>query len=103
MGQDSATVGSDLNTLTGDMENLQVGGMQSMPTAVADVNTDLSTLRSLHAAPTVDPASAIATGNTALASAWNSISAAQGQGKTIITEAQALAATAQSLASQHGC
>ena len=36
-------------------------------------------------------------------SAWNSISTAQGQGKTIITEAQALAATAQSLASQHGC
>jgi hypothetical protein len=51
----------------------------------------------------VNPASAIATGNTALASAWNSISTAQGQGKTIITEAQALAATAQGLASQHGC
>jgi hypothetical protein len=32
-----------------------------------------------------------------------SAAAAQGQGKTIITEAQALAATAQSLASQDGC
>jgi hypothetical protein len=62
-----------------------------------------STLQSLHAAPTVNPASAIATGNTALASAWNSISAVQGQGKTFITEAQALATTAQSLAGQHGC
>lgn len=100
VGQDSATVGSDLNTLTGDVENLQVGGIQSVQTAVSNVNSDLS---SLHAAPTVNPASAIATGNTALASAWNSIAAAQGQGKTIITEAQALAATAQSLASQHGC
>jgi hypothetical protein len=70
---------------------------------VSNVNSDLSSLQSLHAAPTVNPASAIATGSTALASAWNSIAAAQGQGKTIITEAQALAATAQSLASQHGC
>jgi len=103
VGQDSATVGSDLNTLTGDVENLQVGGIQTVQTAVSNVNTDLGTLQSLHAAPTANPASAIATGNTALASAWNSISAAQGQGKTIITEAQALAATAQSLASQHGC
>jgi hypothetical protein len=66
-------------------------------------SADLSTLQSLHAAATVNPASVIAAGNTALASAWNSISTAQGQGKTIITEAQALAATAQSLASQHGC
>ena len=103
VGQDSATVGSDLNTLTGDVENLQVGGIQSVQTAVSNVNSDLSSLQSLHAAPTLNPASAIATGNTALASAWNSIAAAQGQGKTIITEAQALAATAQSLASQHGC
>jgi hypothetical protein len=103
VGQDSATVGGDLNTLTGDVENLQVGGIQSVQTAVSHVNSDLSTLQSLHAAPTVNPASAIAAGNTALASAWNSISLAQGQGKTIITEAQALAATAQSLASQHGC
>lgn len=103
VGQDSATVGSDLNTLTGDVENLQVGGIQSVQTAVSNVNSDLSSLQSVHAAPTVNPASAIATGNTALASAWNSIAAAQGQGKTIITEAQALAATAQSLASQHGC
>ena len=103
VGQDSATVGSDLNTLTGDVENLQVGGIQSVQTAVSNVNSDLSSLQSLHAASTVNPASAIATGNTALASAWNSIAAAQGQGKTIITEAQALAATAQSLASQHGC
>ena len=85
------------------MENLQVGGIQSVQTAVSNVNSDLSSLQSLHAAPTLNPASAIATGNTALASAWNSIAAAQGQGKTIITEAQALAATAQSLASQHGC
>jgi capsule polysaccharide export protein KpsE/RkpR len=84
-------------------ENLQVGGIQSVQTAVSNVNTDLSTLQSLHAAPTVNPASAIATGTTALASAWNSISAARGQGKTIITEAQSLAAMAQSLASQHGC
>ncbi len=67
------------------------------------MNTDLSTLQSLQAAPTVNAASAIAMGNTALASAWNSISVAQGQGKTMITEAQALAATAQSLASQDGC
>ncbi|HEY3878562.1 MAG TPA: hypothetical protein VGM12_08170 [Trebonia sp.] len=103
VGQDSATVGSDLNALTGDVENLQVGGIQSVQTAVSNVNSDLSSLQSLHAAPTVNPALAIATGNTALASAWNSIAAAQGQGKTIITEALALAATAQSLASQHGC
>jgi hypothetical protein len=103
VGQDSATVGSDLNTLTGDVENLQVEGIQSVQTAVSNVNSDLSTLQGLHVAPTVNPASAIAAGTTALASAWNSISAAQGQGKTIITEAQALAATAQGLASQHGC
>ena len=75
----------------------------SAAAAVSDVNSDLSTLQSLHAAPAVSPASAIATGTTALASARNSISAAQGQGKTIVNEAQALAATAQSLASQHGC
>ena len=103
VGQDSATVGGDLNTLTGDVENLQVGGIQSVQTAVSNVNSDLSALQSLHAAPTVSTASVIAAGTTALASAWNSISAAQGQGKTIINEAQALAATAQSLASQHGC
>jgi hypothetical protein len=103
VGQDSATVGSDLNTLTGAVENLQVGGIQSVQMAVSNVNTDLSSLQSLHAAPTENPASAIATGTTALASAWNSISTAQGQGKTMINEAQALAATAQSLASQHGC
>jgi hypothetical protein len=103
VGQDSATVGSDLNTLTGDVENLQVGGIQSVQAAVSNVNSDLSDLQSLHAAPTVSPATAIATGTTALASAWNSISSAQGQGKTIIDEAQALAVTAQSLASQHGC
>jgi hypothetical protein len=103
VGQDSGTVGSDLNTLTGAAENLQVGGIQSVQTAVSDMNTDLSTLQSLHAAATENPASAIATGTTALASAWNSISIAQGQGKTMINEAQALAATAQSLASQHGC
>jgi hypothetical protein len=52
---------------------------------VSNVNSDLSSLQGLHAAPTVSPASAIATGNTALASAWNSINTAQG------------------LASQHGC
>ena len=103
VGQDSATVGSDLNTLTGAVENLQVGGIQGVQTAVSNVNTDLSTLQSLRASPAENPASAIATGTAALASAWNSISAAQGQGKTIINEAQALAATAQSLASQHGC
>jgi hypothetical protein len=103
VGQDSATVGSDLNTLTGDVENLQVGGIQGVQTAVSNVTADLSTLQSLHTAPTVNPASAIATGNAALASAWNSISAAQGQGRTLIAEAQTLAATAQSLASQHGC
>jgi hypothetical protein len=103
VGQDSATVGSDLNTLTGAVENLQVGGIQSVQMAVSNVNTDLSSLQSLHAAPTENPASAIAAGTTALASAWNSISTAQGQGKTMINEAQALAATAQSLASQHGC
>jgi hypothetical protein len=67
------------------------------------VNSDLSSPQSLHAAPTVNPASAIATGNTALASDWNSIATAQGQGNTIITEAQAPAATAQNLASRHGC
>lgn len=103
VGQDSATAVSDLNTLAGDVENLQVGGIQSVQTAVSNVNADVSTLRNLHATPTVNPAPAIAAGNTALASAWNSISTAQGQGKTIVTEAQALAATAQSLASQHGC
>lgn len=103
VGQDSATVVSDLNTLTGDVENLQVGGIQSVQSAVANVNTDLSTLQNLHVTPTVNPASAIAAGTMALANAWNSISTAQGQGKTLITEAQALAATAQGLASQHGC
>jgi hypothetical protein len=103
VGQDSATVGGDLSTLTGDVENLQVGGIQSVQTAVSNVNSDLSSLQSLHAVPRVNAASAIATGTTALASAWNSISTAQGQGKTMITDAQALAATAQSLASQHGC
>jgi hypothetical protein len=103
VGQDSATVGSDLNTLKGDVENLQVGGIQSVQTAVSTVTSDLSALQGMHAAPTVNPASAIAAGNTVLANAWNSISTAQGQGKTIITEAQALATTAQSLASQHGC
>lgn len=79
------------------------GQAQQVTSAQQALETDLTTLQSLHAAPTVNPASAIATGNTALASAWNSIAAAQGQGKTIITEAQAIAATAQSLASQHGC
>ncbi len=101
--QDSGTVGSDLNTLTGDIENLQVGGIQGVQTAVSTVNSDLSTLRNLHATPAVNPSQAIAAGNTALASAWSSISTAQGQGKTIITEAQQLATTAQNLASQHGC
>lgn len=101
--QDSGTVGSDLNALTGDIEDLQVGGIQGVQTAVSTVNTDLSALQNLRATPTVNPSQAIAAGNTALASAWSSISAAQGQGKTIITEAQGLATTARHLASQHGC
>jgi len=103
VGQDSGTVSSDLNALTGDVENLQVGGIQSVSAAVSTVNSDLSTLQTLHATPAVSASPAIAAGNTALASAWNSIAAAQGQGKTIIAEAQALATTAQNLASQHGC
>jgi len=103
VGQDSGTVGSDLNTLTGDVENLQVGGIQNVQAAVSTVSSDLSAVQNLRATPTGDPSAAIAAGSTAVASAWNSISSAQGQGRTIISEAQALAATAQNLASQHGC
>jgi hypothetical protein len=103
VSQDYGTVTGDLNTLTGDIENLQVGDIQNVQSAVSSVNSDLAALHGLGITPVVNSGPAVAAGNQALANAWNAIAAAQGQGKTINAEAQALAATAQSWATQHGC
>lgn len=103
VGGDSDTVGGDLDTLNGDIQDLQAGDIQGVQTDLSNVKTDLSTLQTLGVAPAVSSATAIADGNQALTNAANAISWAQGQGKTINSEAQALATTAQNWANQHGC
>lgn len=103
VGADAGTVGADLGSLQADVSSLQVGDIQSVQTDLSNVKADLSTLQGLGVTPAVSSATAIADGNQALTNAANAISWAQGQGKTINSEAQALATTAQSWANQHGC
>jgi hypothetical protein len=103
VGGDADTVGGDLDTLNGDIEDLQAGDIQSVQSDLSNVKTDLSILQGLGATPAVSSATGIADGSQALTNAANAISWAQGQGKTINSEAQALATTAQNWANQHGC
>jgi hypothetical protein len=103
VGGDADMVGGDLDTLNGDIEDLQAGDIQSVQTDLSNVKTDLSTIQSLGVTRGVSSTTAITDGNQALTNAASAISWAQGQGKTIDSEAQALATTAQNWASQHGC
>ena len=103
VGADAGTVGADLGSLQADVSSLQAGDIQSIQTDLSHVKTDLSTLQGLGVTPAVSSATALAGGNQALTNAANAISWAQGQGKTINSEAQALATTAQNWANQRGC
>jgi hypothetical protein len=101
VGYDAGTVNYDLGTLNYDVTSLQDGAIQTVRNDLSKVSNDISTIQNLGATPGTDSSSAVAAGNKALTSAANAIFWADGQGKTINGEAQALATTAQSYASSH--
>jgi hypothetical protein len=101
VGYDAGTVNYDLGTLNYDVTSLQDGGIQTVRDDLSKVSSDISTIQNLGATPATNSSPAVAAGNKALTSAASAISWADGQGKTINGEAQALATTAQNYASSH--
>lgn len=102
-GGDASAVGGDLSALKADISYLEQYPVAAVQSDLSAVRGDLGTLAGLGAAGATAAGPAAAAGSAALKSAASAITWAQGQGRQVMSAANALAATAQTWASEHPC